>query len=166
MNRALAHFPNLLRWVARSVLKALHPKRRRWRTSAFLLKSFSLGVIPLFDEVVLRACKKFAVEIASTHTFDGRVQSSSIAWAFALCVWIILSETPFLCCVYGGEGSKVIPYSVRIDRNASLSYSPLPLWHQNQVIQWCSCNSTKVLKSLNTVQTSADDFERKKHTQV
>src|SRR3978361_921266 len=96
----------------------------------------------------------------------GRVQSSSIARAFALCVWIILSETPFLCCVYGGDGSKVMPYSVRIDRNASLSYSSLPLSHRNRVIRCRSCSSTKVLKSLNTVQTSADDFERRKHTQV
>ena len=48
--------PNLLWWEAGSDLKALHPKRRRWPTSGFLLKSFSYGVMPLFDEIGLRAC--------------------------------------------------------------------------------------------------------------
>jgi len=51
------------------------------------------------------------VEIASTHILGGREQSSSISRAFALWVRIILSETPFLCCVYGGDGSRVMPNS-------------------------------------------------------
>jgi len=66
--------------------------------------------------------------------------------------------------MYGGGSSKVIPYSVRFDRNASLSYCPLPLSQRNRVIRCFSCSSTRFLKSLNTVHTSDDDFQRRKYT--
>lgn len=93
------------------------------------------------------------VQTASAHMLGGRrpSQSSSIGRAFALCVWIILSDAPILCCAKGGDGSKVIPCSTRIDRNEWLLYSPLPLSHWNRVIRFCcSLDSNMILNSRKT----------------
>ena len=62
---------------------------------------------------------------------------------------IIRSATPFLCCVYGGAGSKRIPLAASIDLK-NLLYSPRPLLHPNLLMSYPQLSSL-VWKCWNTL---------------
>jgi len=80
--------------------------------------------------------------MASSQNIIGTFASNIMLCAFAFSVRIIRSAIPFLCWVYGGEGSNVIPLSHRKPRNMELLYSPDPL-SLLQRLMWNPCVSTQ-----------------------
>jgi len=72
--------------------------------------------------------------MASGQNIVGTFASSIILRAFAFSVRIIRLAVPFLCWVYGGEGSNVIPFSPSSPRNTELLYAPDPLSLRNRLM--------------------------------
>ena len=94
----------------------------------------SYGDFPPRAVVGSRFCRYAAVFTISAQNGIGIFASSIIDLALVFNDCIILSETPFMFCVYGGLNSKIIPWSVRVFLKIWLSYSPLPLSQRNRLI--------------------------------
>jgi len=77
---------------------------------------------------------KLGCLLLQPKNFSPNWESSNIALALITIVRLLLWLTPFLSCVYGGDGSKEMPETLRISRNRLLLYWPLPLSQRNRVI--------------------------------